>query len=84
MDVLLRKMMDVTPRSEIPDLKYFAMLLVDWIRKHRIPRDEQPVFRAQEGKWFQRMQMDLEAKVSPALVTKFLTKEMFETALASV
>ena len=81
MESIVRKHMDTLPRGMVGDYKLFAMLLPDWIRKHKIPKDEQAVFEAREGKWYQRMLMDLEAKFGKEKVDLFLTEDIFAAAL---
>jgi hypothetical protein len=78
----LRERMPTLPRGHLADFKLFAMLIVDWIRKHKLPKEETAVFQAQEGKHYQRLLMDMEAKFGKEEVDLFLTPEMFRAALA--
>ena len=82
METYIRTRMPELPRGHLANFKLFAMLLVDWIRKHKLPKDEVAVFQAQEGKHYQRLLMDMEAKFNKEEVELFLTPEMFKLALA--
>ena len=75
--VLIRNHMDTVPRGRRGDFKLFAMLLIEWLRKTKIPRDEQATFDAQEGKWYQRLKLDMDTKFGEG----FLTDDMFKGAL---